>query len=72
MFSIHDDIQVIDLLEKNGYKKFRYGQLENALYKNFLSDFEEMNTLPKEIRNLLTENCFYTSLSVYSVTSDAE
>lgn len=28
-----------------------------------------METLPKEIRQLLIENCFYSSLTVYSETT---
>ncbi len=69
MFSIHDEEKVITLLEQNGHKKFRYAQLENALYKNLVTDFWVMETLPKEIRQLLIENCFYSSLTVYSETT---
>jgi 23S rRNA (adenine2503-C2)-methyltransferase len=71
MFSIHDEKEIISLLEANGHKKFRYAQLENALYKNFITDFSTIETLPKDIRDLLTENCFYTSLRIHSeITSD--
>ena len=71
MFSIHDESAVISLLEANGHKKFRYAQIENAVYKNLITDFEKIETLPKEIRTLLAENCYFTSLSVKtSVTSD--
>lgn len=71
MFSIHDEAKVKELLVANGHKPFRYAQVENAVYKNFISDFSQIETLPKEIRALLTENCFYTSLTVHSqVTSD--
>jgi 23S rRNA (adenine2503-C2)-methyltransferase len=71
MFSIHDESLLLELLEKNGHKKFRYAQLENALYKNFVSDFDQMDTLPKEVRELLKEHCFYNSLRVHSeITSE--
>jgi 23S rRNA (adenine2503-C2)-methyltransferase len=71
MFSIHDEKQILELFEQNWHKKFRYAQLENALYKNLISDFDLMDTLPKEIRELLKENCFYNSLTVHSeVTSE--
>lgn len=71
MFSIHDESSILELLEKNGHKKFRYAQIENAIYKNLITDYEAIETLPKEIRTLLAENCFYTSLSIYSEkTSD--
>ncbi len=69
MFSIHDEKQIIELLEQNGYKKFRYTQVENAIYKNLITDFDSIETLPKEIRELLKEHCFYTSLSVHSGTT---
>lgn len=71
MFSIHDENRVKELLVANGHKAFRYAQIENAIYKNFITDFEQIETLPKEIRTLLTENCYFMSLRVHSeVTSD--
>ena len=71
MFSIHDEQHIIGLLESNGHKKFRYAQIENAIYKNLITDYEKIDTLPKDIRELLTENCFYNSLQIYSeVTSE--
>lgn len=66
MFSIHDEDSIIALLEKNGHKKFRYTQIENAIYKNLFIDFEKIETLPKDIRSLLKENCFYNSLRIHS------
>ena len=72
MFSIHDEQKVIELLEKNGHKKFRYTQIENALYKNLTTDFSLTQTLPKDIRTLLSENCFYTSLTLHSEKTDPE
>lgn len=71
MFSIHDEKNIIQLLETNGHKKFRYSQIENAIYKNLVTDFSLIETLPKEIRELLKSNCFYSSLTIHSeVTSD--
>jgi len=60
--SIHDEEKVKELLVKNSHKAFRYSQIENAIYKNFISDFDEMNTLSKDIRELLKENCIFNSL----------
>ncbi len=71
MFSIHDEDAILDLLASHGHKKFRYSQIENAIYKNCLTDFEAIETLPKEIRTILKENCFYNSLTIHSeVTSE--
>ncbi len=72
MFSIHDEAKIISLLEENGHKKFRYTQIENAIYKNLITDFGAIETLPKDIRDLLTENCFYSSLTLHSEKTDPE
>jgi 23S rRNA (adenine2503-C2)-methyltransferase len=72
MFSIHDEAKIIELLEANGHKKFRYAQVENAIYKNLITDFSQIETLPKEIRTLLGENCFFTSLTLHSEKTDPE
>lgn len=72
MFSIHDESQIISLLESHGHKKFRYAQLENAIYKNLITDFDLIETLPKDIRDLLTANCFYSSLVLHSEKTDPE
>jgi adenine C2-methylase RlmN of 23S rRNA A2503 and tRNA A37 len=50
MFSIHDEAAIITLLEANGHKKFRYAQIENAIYKNLVTDFDMIETLPQSIR----------------------
>ncbi len=72
MFSIHDEATIISLLETNGHKKFRYAQIENAIYKNLVTDFDMIETLPQSIRDLLKENCSYTSLSLHSEKTDSE
>jgi adenine C2-methylase RlmN of 23S rRNA A2503 and tRNA A37 len=65
-FSIHDEKKVKELLVNNGEKAFRYSQIENAIYKNFIDDFDEMETLSKKTRELLKENCFFESLIIDS------
>lgn len=65
-FSIHNEAKVKELLEANNQKAFRYSQIENAIYKNFVTNFDEMNTLSKDIRELLKENCYFNSLEVDS------
>ena len=68
--SIHDEKAVKKLLEENWEKAFRYNQIENAIYKNFIDDFDSMNTLSKSLRELLKEKTFFNSLEVDSeVTS---
>jgi 23S rRNA (adenine2503-C2)-methyltransferase len=72
MFSIHDEAKIAELLETHGHKKFRYAQIENAIYKNLVTDFATIETLPKEIRTLLVENCFFSSLTLHSEKTDPE
>lgn len=67
--SIHDEQKVKELLEKNWEKPFRYAQIENAIYKNFINNFDEMNTLSKKVRDLLKENCFFDSLEVSEIAT---
>jgi len=62
MYSIHDEKKVKEILEENGEKAFRYSQIENAIYKNFITDFDQMNTLSKKIREILKENFYFDSL----------
>jgi adenine C2-methylase RlmN of 23S rRNA A2503 and tRNA A37 len=63
-FSIHDKEKLLELFEKNNIKKFRYAQIENAIYKNFIDDFDKIETIPKDLRQLLKDNCFFSSLKV--------
>ena len=41
---VEDEIDVAKeyalILEENGHKKFRYAQIENAIYKNLITDFD--------------------------------
>jgi len=62
--SIHDEQKLIEFFQENKIPKFRYGQIENAIYKNFISNFDEIETIPKELREILNKNCFYSSLSI--------
>ena len=62
--SIHDHNAVKQLFADNKIPAFRYGQIENAIYKNFITDFDEIQTIPKDLREFLKENFFYSSLTV--------
>lgn len=69
--SIHDEKKVKELLENSWEKAFRYNQIENAIYKNYITNFDEMTTLSKNVREILKENCFFESLVLdHQVTSD--
>jgi len=71
MFSIHDEEQVKNLLKENKIAPFRYNQIENALYKNMLFDFDKWQTIPKDVRELFKINCFFSSLHLKK-RSDSE
>lgn len=71
MYSIHDEDKVKELLKEHKIQPFRYAQIENAIYKNFVTDFDEIQTIPKDLRELLKSNFFYLSLEVdHIVTSE--
>ncbi len=63
-FSIHEEEKVLDLLKQNNLKPFRYEQIKNSIYKNFITDFDKIETIPKDLRKLLKDNCFYSSLEL--------
>lgn len=67
VFSIHDDLKLKELLKEHKIPSFRYGQIENAIYKNFITHFSEIETIPKDLRNMLWEHCFFDSLVADSV-----
>ena len=66
MFSIHDESKIKELLAANGEKPFRYAQIEHAVYKELTEDFNLITTIAKPVRELLVNNCFYTSLRIES------
>jgi len=61
-FSIHEEEKVLNLLKQNNHKTFRYEQIKNAIYKNFVTNFSDIETIPKDLRELLNQNCFFYSL----------
>jgi len=70
MYSIHDEEKVKEILAQNKQPAFRYAQIENAIYKNFVTNFDDIQTIPKELREILKENFYYQSLELdYQVTS---
>jgi 23S rRNA (adenine2503-C2)-methyltransferase len=73
MYSIHDEEKIKQLFKENNISAFRYAQIENAIYKNNITDFNEIQTIPKELREFLQENFYFTSLGLHGqVTSSSE
>ncbi len=71
MISIHDEEEIKKFFQENKIPAFRYAQIENALYKNFVTQFDEIQTIPKEIREKLKSHFFYQSLIIEKeVTSE--
>ncbi len=58
MYSFHDEDKVKNLFKENNIKNFRYYQIENAIYKNFISNFDKIETIPKDLRYFLKKNFF--------------
>lgn len=69
MFSIHDETKLKELLTAHSHKPYRYAQIEHAVYKDLVTDFDAITTIPKEMRELLVANCFFTSLRIKSTSS---
>lgn len=63
-YSIHNEDKVKEILKENGFPTFRYAQIENAVYKNFVTDFQEIQTIPKKMRDLLDENFTFNTFEV--------
>jgi 23S rRNA (adenine-C8)-methyltransferase len=64
MYSIHDEDKLKEFLSENKISTFRYNQIENAIYKNYVTDFNKIETIPKDLREKLVQNFFYTTLEV--------
>jgi len=59
---IYDDIR--NYFEKNRVPKFRYKQLITAVFKNFIIDFDELTTYPKQLREELKEKFSLTTMTL--------
>ncbi len=55
--------EIINRLKDAGYPSYRGEQVFNWLYKNGISNTEEMKNIPKELRNYLNENYQLTDLA---------
>ena len=64
MYSIHDEEKVKTFFKEHKIQPFRYNQLENAIYKNFRDSFEEIDVIPKDLRELLKQNFYFYSLTI--------
>lgn len=63
-FSIHNEEKLLELFKENNIKQFRYAQIENAIYKNNIDNFDDIQTIPKDLRELLKTNCYFYSLKI--------
>ncbi|MDD2486879.1 MAG: 23S rRNA (adenine(2503)-C(2))-methyltransferase RlmN [Candidatus Gracilibacteria bacterium] len=71
MFSIHDEENLKKILIDAGEKPFRYSQIENAIYKNYIADYDDISTISNASKEILKKNFFYCSLELKSeVTSE--
>jgi len=49
-------------LQENKVSKFRFKQLEDAIFKQSVTSFDEITVFPKDLRDKLKENCSLTSM----------
>lgn len=69
MYSIHDEDKIKEFIKEIKEQPFRYAQIENAIYKNNVTDFDEITTISKPIREMLKEKFFYSSLEIDHVVT---
>lgn len=64
MYSIHEEEKIKEFIKEIKEQPFRYTQIENAIYKNNVVEFDEITTISKWIREMLKEKFFYSSLEI--------
>lgn len=64
MYSIHEEDKIKEFIKEIKEQPFRYAQIENAIYKNNVTNFDEITTISKWIREMLKEKFFYSSLEI--------
>jgi 23S rRNA (adenine2503-C2)-methyltransferase len=62
---MYEDIRAY--FEDNKIPKFRFGQFENAIFKQFVKSFDEITVFPKKLREDLIVNCSFSSLELVDV-----
>lgn len=65
VFSVHDQEKILDLLKSHNEKAFRYTQIEHAIYKDLIQDWNEVTTLAKPLREILAKNTSFMSLTIH-------
>jgi 23S rRNA (adenine2503-C2)-methyltransferase len=61
----------IDILKYN-FPKFRQNQLNNAIFKNFSNSFDEISTLPNDIKEILKRDFVFPSIQSVKETKNSE
>ncbi len=57
-------MNIAEYLANIGEKKYRITQIEKALYKEFVHNFDEITTLPKDLREKLKQEFPFSSLKI--------
>jgi len=69
--SIYSEEDLKIFLNDNFIKNYRYLQIENAIYKNLIDDFDNIETITKDLREKLKNNFFFNSLTVDSIVNSS-
>ena len=56
--------------EQYNYPKFHASQILNWIYKKYITSFEEMSNIPKDLRALLDEHYFFHNSKIDSIEED--
>lgn len=64
--------KLVDILEKNSFKKFRADQIFEWLYQKKVNSFEEMTNINNDLRTFLQNNFYFNSLKIVALNEDVD
>lgn len=62
------EVEAIELLKKIGAETFRYEQIQNWIYDNFIETWEQMENIPKDLRDKLSKKIELHSLDINHIS----
>ena len=63
-----NQIEALELLKKIKAEAFRYEQIQNWIFDNFIKDWEQMENLPKDLRDKLSNNIALHPLEINHIS----
>ena len=57
-----NQIEALELLKKIKAEAFRYEQIQNWIFDNFIENWDQMENIPKDLRDKLSNNLLISSV----------